>query len=380
MPSIADTPLAPRATAGAQHTAAPINLRGGRAVLVMVVLAIAIVVATMVSANIGQFPVSASEILASIGRRITGSTVDITSAALTEEQRRILQVDGSLWQIRFPRVVLGLVVGASLGVAGTLTQGLFGNPLAEPSIIGTSSGAAVGACAVIVMGWGSGSLGLMAQPIGAFVGAIVATVLVYSMARSGNRTRVLTLILTGIAVNAVANALIALLMFLADQTSRDQIVFWQLGSLNGATWQAVWATAPFLVGGLVVAMVIAPSLDLLALGEHQARHLGVRVELLRVGSVMLLALLTAAAVSFAGIIAFVGLIIPHLFRLVLGPSHRTLIPASALGGALLICIADILARTIIPFADLPIGMFTALFGGPVFYILLRKFTRPGGLA
>lgn len=357
-------------------TPKPPKVRGNLAFFVLLAVAILLVVVSAFSATVGQFPVTYTELWESLQRGLTGNLVSLEPGqTMTAEQIRMAQVDGSLWQIRFPRIALGLIVGACLGVAGCLTQGLFGNPLAEPSIIGTSAGAAVGACLVIVTGWGMGTFGLWAQPVGAFIGAIVTTGLVYVMARLRGVTQVLTIVLTGIAVNAVANAIIALLIFLADQTSRDAIVFWQLGSLNGAMWRAVIATAPLLLVGLIVALFLAPSLDLVALGERSARHLGVNVERLRVLAVIVLAMLTAAAVSFAGLIAFVGLIIPHLFRIVLGPSHKVLIPASALGGALLIAGADVGARTLVAFADLPIGMFTALIGGPVFYFLLRRFLR-----
>lgn len=371
---------------GAQAVSRAPRVRAQRAGLVLLVLCAAIVGIALWSATVGQFPVTADEIVQSIGRRLAGKPIVPQTnggiGALSPAELRAVQVDGSLWNIRIPRIVLGLIVGACLGVAGCLTQAVFANPLAEPGIIGTSAGAAVGACLVIVFGLGAsaGASGgfAFAQPLGAFIGGIVTTALVYAMAVSRSRTRVLTIVLTGIAVNAVANAIIALLMFLATRQSRDEIVFWQLGSLNGAMWSAVMMTLPMLCIGLVVSGCIARPLDLLALGERTARHLGVRVELLRVVSVITLALLSAAAVAFAGMIAFVGLIVPHLFRLVLGPSNRTLIPASALGGAALIAIADLGARTLVPFADLPIGMFTALIGGPVFYVLLRRQTKRGG--
>lgn len=374
-----DTPLTGAGRKSpAAHRRPP--LRGKLAAVLMVVLGILLVLVSALSATQGQFPVTLPEMWESLLRMLDGTTPRLEDGPLTEAQARMVQVDGSLWQVRFPRLVLGVIVGACLAIAGCLTQGLFGNPLAEPSIIGTSSGAAVGACLVLVLGLGAGTFGVYALPVGAFIGALVTTLLVYVMAVARGATQVLTIVLTGIAVNAVANALIALLLFLGDQQSRDAIVFWQLGSLNGALWPAVYVTLPLLVVGVAASLVLAPALDLLALGERSARHLGVRVEWLRVITTVVLALLTAAAVSFAGIIAFVGLIIPHLFRLLLGPSHRTLIPVSALGGALLIALADLGARTIVPFADLPIGMFTALVGGPVFYLLLRRYLKQGGPA
>jgi len=198
------------------------------------------------------------------------------------------------------------------------------------------------------------------------------------VSRSGGRTEVVTLVLTGVAVNAMCGAGIAFLTFLGDQQAREQIVFWQLGSLNGTRWQYVAVVAPLVVVGTAGVMVLARRLDLLSLGERSARHLGVDVERLRIVSVVLVALLTAAAVAFCGIIAFVGLVVPHLVRMIVGPGHRVLLPASALGGAVLLLAADLVARTAVAYADLPIGMLTALVGGPFFFWLIRKTRRSAG--
>ena len=269
-----------------------------------------------------------------------------------------------------------MLVGAALGTSGAVMQSVFGNPLAEPGVIGVSSGAAVGACLSIVLNLQF--FGIFTTPAFAFVGALAATALVYFLSRSSGRAKVLSMILTGIAVTAVANAIIAFLMFIADTTSRDQIVFWQMGSLNGSTWKAVASVWPVILIGLVACFVMASSLDVLALGERAAQHSGVNVERLRAVSIAATALLTGAAVAYAGIIAFIGLIIPHLLRMILGPSNRVLLPASALGGALLIALSDLGARTLVPFADLPIGIFTALVGGPTFFVLLRRSLGQGG--
>jgi iron complex transport system permease protein len=332
-----------------------------RRVPVIVGLVVLLLLAVLVSSSAGQFALSPAEIVASIGRRI-GIAPAATGAAS--------YADGALWNIRFPRVALGIVVGAALGVAGALMQGVFANPLAEPAVVGVSAGCAVGACAVIV--FDLQQFGPASIPAAAFVMGVLTTVIVYVLSRARGRTQVLMLVLTGIAINAVANAVIAFLVFQADTASREQIMFWQLGSLNGATWQAVAVTFPLLIVGVGCAWLLSKRLDALALGERSARHLGVPVERVRLLAILLVALLTAVAVSFAGIIAFVGLIIPHLLRLLIGPAHAALIPASALGGALLISAADLAARTVVPFADLPIGMFTALVGGPVFFVLLRR--------
>jgi iron complex transport system permease protein len=351
---------APRPRAPLSRTA-----RRRRFTATVAVLAVLLAATVIGSAMVGQFPLAIADIVASIGRRLGLVPADATAQF----------ADGALWNVRFPRIALGLIVGAALGVAGTMMQGMFGNPLAEPGVIGVSAGCAVGACAAIVfnLDWA----GAATVPVAAFVFGLITTFAVYFLSRSTGRTQILTLVLTGIAVNAVASALIALCVFLADTASREQIVFWQLGSLNGASWMAVATTAPFLLLGGIGALVSAKKLDLLALGERQARHLGVNVERLRVISIVCVAILTSAAVAYAGIIAFVGLIIPHLLRLLIGPSHRLLLPASALGGALLISLADVLSRTLVPFADLPIGMFTALVGGPVFFVLMRRSLRSG---
>ena len=284
--------------------------------------------------------------------------------------------ESALWSIRFPRVVMAMLVGAALATAGALMQGVFGNPLAEPGVAGVSSGAAFAACAVIAFGWNF--LGPWTTATFAFLGGLAATLVVYLLSRSNGRTEVVTLILTGVAVNAVGGAGIAFLTFLSDTQAREQIVFWQLGSLNGTRWPYVAIVAPLLVVGVAAAATFTRRLDLLALGERPARHLGVDVERLRIATIVVVALLTAAAVSFAGIISFVGLVVPHVIRMAVGPGHRVLVPASALGGAILLLGADLVARTAIDFADLPIGMLTALVGGPFFLYLIRRTRRTSG--
>ena len=178
--------------------------------------------------------------------------------------------------------------------------------------------------------------------------------------------------------SAVIGAALALLTFLGDTSAREQIVFWQLGSLNGSMWQQVLVVLPFVLAGLTGAAFLARRLDLLALGEKSARHLGVNVEVLRVTAIVLTALLVGASVAFAGIIAFVGLVIPHLMRMILGPAHGPLLITSTLGGALLLTVGDLIARTAVPFADLPIGMLTSLVGGPFFFWLLRRSRKRAG--
>jgi iron complex transport system permease protein len=360
----------PRSEVAGARTAAlaPVNSR--RAALLIAGLVVALVVMALVSAGTGQLHVAPGEVLGSVMHKLGVHIGSLPS-----------HVNGEavLWDIRFPRVVMAILVGASLGAAGAVMQGIFGNPLAEPAVIGVSAGAAIGACAVIVFSWSF--LGSYTTATAAFVTALLTTMIVYTLSRSSGRTEVVTLVLMGIAVNAMAAGIIAYFVFLGDTAAREQIVFWQLGSLNGSRWSQVAVIVPLVAVGLVCCCAIARRLDLLALGERAARHLGVNVEGLRLFAIVVVTLLVAAGVAFAGIIAFVGLIVPHLIRMIIGPSHRTLVPASALGGALVLTVADLVARTAVDYADLPIGMLTALVGGPFFFwLLLRTRKQAGGWA
>lgn len=330
-------------------------------------LSLALLVALIVSAGSGQLAISPSEVLGSLLHRVGIEVFPMPSQEVG---------DATLWAIRFPRVAMAALVGAGLAVAGLLMQAIFGNPLAEPGVIGVSAGAAVGAGLAIVLGLTF--FGEWTTAVFAFLAGLLATMTVYFMSRAEGRTEVVTLVLTGIAVNAIAGAAIALLTFLASTQAREQIVFWQLGSLAGSRWSQVAIVAPVIAVGLIASYVAARRLDLLSLGERGARHLGVNVEALRIVMILVVALLTGAAVAFAGIISFVGLVIPHLMRMVLGPAHLPLVSASALGGALLLTLADLAARTLVPNADLPIGMLTALVGGPFFFWLLRRTRKRAG--
>lgn len=331
-------------------------------------LAVGLVAAVLAGTALGAYAIPLGDIVASVARRL-GFAVAAAPDAVAESV---------LWQVRLPRVALAVVVGAALGVAGALLQGAFRNPLAEPGVIGVSAGAAVGAAAVVV---GGVAVGAWAVTAGAFVGGLGTTALVYALARSGGRTEVVTLVLTGVAVNALGGAVIGLLTFLSDDTQLRALVFWQLGSLGGATWGAVAAVAPVALLGLVLAPRFGRALDLLALGERVAVHLGVDVRRLRFALVAVVALLTAAAVAMAGVLTFVGLVVPHLVRLAFGPRHDVLLPASGLLGALVLVLADLVARTVAAPAELPLGVLTALLGAPFFlWLLVRARQRDGGWA
>jgi iron complex transport system permease protein len=281
-----------------------------------------------------------------------------------------------LLQLRLPRVLLAAIVGAGLAVAGAVFQTLFSNPMADPAIIGVSSGAALGAIVVILAGWGA-ALGGSATAAAAFAGALLTALLVYRLARIGPAVQVGTLLLAGIAVAAVISSVITLVMAMSGQEVRS-IYFWLLGGLGAASWQQVGeAGIPIGAGVIVVALSVA-NLNLMALGEERAGQLGLDIEgfkrlLLASGS-----LLAAAAVSVAGLIGFVGLMTPHIMRRIVGPDNRRLLPASILGGATFMVLADLVARTVVSPEEIPVGAVTALLGGPFFIYLLRRERRRAG--
>ena len=286
------------------------------------------------------------------------------------------RLDSVLWNIRLPRIVLAMLVGGGLGVAGAGLQGVFRNPLAEPSVIGVSSGAAVGAVSAIVLGFFiPGTAGIVTA---AFLGGLAATALVYSVARSFGRTEVVVLVLAGIAVNATAGAFTGLLTSVADDDQLRSITFWILGSVGGATWPVVWAVLPFFVVGMVALPFWARALNLLTLGDLQAGHLGISTERVRVMVIVFSALITGAAVAVAGVIGFAGLVVPHIIRLTVGPDHRFLLPCSILGGAMLLLFADLIARTAAAPAEAPLGVVTALLGGPFFLWLVHRTRKSWG--
>ena len=341
--------------------------RGTRAPLLFLVLAALLALGVLVSAGTGQLAIPPHEVLGSVLHRIGIDWLPLPSLPAGDQ---------ALWAIRFPRVAMAVLIGVGLSVAGLIMQAIFGNPLAEPGVIGISSGAAVGAGIAIV--FGLTVFGEWTTAVLAFLAGLAATLVVYTMSRADGRTEVVTLVLTGIAVNAIGGAAIAALTFVGDTQSREAIVFWQLGSLKGMGWTQVLIVAPIIAIGLIAAYLAAHKLDLLALGERNARHLGVNVEVLRIVMILVVSLLVGAAVAFAGIISFVGLVIPHLMRMILGPAHLPLVTASALSGALLMTLADLAARTAVPMVEMPIGMLTALVGGPFFFWLLRRTRKRSG--
>lgn len=287
-----------------------------------------------------------------------------------------------LTAIRAPRAVIGFVAGAALAVAGAALQGLFRNPLADPALIGVSTGAALGAVCVIVLGDGllgrlPASVAPVVLPAGAFLGGLLATVTVYRIALRDGQTDVATMLLAGVAINAMTGAGIGLFIFVStDQQLRD-LNFWLLGSLGGVTWTTLLPVLALAIVALAILLRMSRALNALLLGEVDARHLGLDVERAKRTLVTTAALATGAVVSITGVIGFVGLVVPHLVRLAVGPDHRIVLPASMLLGGALLLAADTAARTVVLPAELPIGILTSCLGGPFFLWLLMRRAAPG---
>jgi iron complex transport system permease protein len=286
------------------------------------------------------------------------------------------QAELILGQIRLPRSLLGLCVGAVLALSGVAMQGLFRNPLADPGLVGVAGGAALGAAIAIVGGSMIGGLPPALAPyllsICAFTGGLIVTAVVYRFGRRDGQTHVATMLLAGVALTAMSGAGVGLFTYLADDATLRSLTFWNLGSLNGASYPRLW---PLLLVTLGVALWLprrADALNALLLGESEALHLGFNVERIKLELVLCTALGVGAAVAAAGLIGFIGLVVPHLMRLLVGPDHRVLLPASLLAGASLLLLADLAARLVLAPAELPIGIITALLGGPFFlYLLVR---------
>ncbi|MDZ3995378.1 Hemin transport system permease protein HmuU [Pseudomonas sp. Teo4] len=286
------------------------------------------------------------------------------------------QAEMILGQIRLPRTLLGLAVGAVLALSGVAMQGLFRNPLADPGLVGVASGAAVGAAVAIVGGNWLGGMPEALAPyllsVCAFVGGLGVTALVYRLGRRDGQTNVATMLLAGVAMTALGGAAVGLFSYLADDATLRALTFWNLGSLNGAGYERLW---PLLLVAAAVALWLprrAQALNALLLGESEARHLGIEVERLKRELVICTALGVGAAVAAAGLIGFVGLVVPHLVRQLAGPDHRVLLPASLLAGAALLLFADLVARLALAPAELPIGIVTAFIGAPFFLFLLVR--------
>lgn len=277
--------------------------------------------------------------------------------------------------VRLPRVVLGFIAGASLAICGSGFQGIFKNPMADPFVLGVSSGAALGASIGIVLHFDSGFLGMSGTTLLAFVGAFLTIGLVYNISRVGKKVPVSTLLLSGIAVSQTLSAGISVMMIM-NQQSMDQIMFWTMGSLNGKGWNQIIMILPYVIVGILLLLTSCRELDIMLTGENTAIQLGVNVEFLKKKVLFASSIITAAVISVTGIIGFVGLVVPHVVRMIAGPKHRTLMPLSLLFGGTFLILCDTLARSVAAW-EIPVGVITSLCGGPFFIYLLRK-TKKGG--
>ncbi len=328
-----------------------------------VVLGGLVLVTSLISLSLGPVDIPVEHVAA-----IVLSFVGLDVAEVGRTEQLVIE------QIRLPRILVGAFVGMALAVAGATMQGLFRNPMADPGIIGVSAGGALGA--VIAIATGLTGLFFLALPSFAFVGAVAATFLVYGIAAVGGHFSMATLLLAGVAVNAFLGAVIsAIIILLPDNEALREILFWLAGGLDSRAWEHVHISAPLIVGATVVILLRARDLNLLMLGDDEAQALGVRVGVTRVALLAAASLATGAAVAVSGTIAFVGLVTPHILRLVLGPDHRVLIPLSAIAGAVFVVVADTFARTIIQPAEFRVGVLTAFVGAPFFVLLLIRNKR-----
>jgi len=329
--------------------------RHTRPALALTALAIALPVAMVAGVAFGAVPVAASDVIAAFGRALRGAGTGLADTLIVD--------------VRLPRVVLAALVGAALAGAGALYQALFRNPLADPYILGISSGAGLGAMAAIVATAGATALRFAAVPLSAFVGATLTMLLVVKLATHRGRLDATSLLLAGVALSYTLAAVTSFLMVVAREQMAS-IVYWMMGGFSAASWPYVIMVAPMFVVGIIFPLLTTRELNLMLLGDERAGHLGLSVERFKLLTLASASLLTAAAVSVAGLIGFVGLMVPHMMRIVLGPDHRWLLPASLIGGAIALVLADLVARTILAPVEIPVGIVTAVLGGPFFIWLL----------
>ena len=339
----------------------PLPLAGaGLQLPALLLLLIVLLITAAAAALIGAFPIPALSLL---------------QANLTPQEQAVLN------SIRLPRVLLAVIVGAALAVSGAALQGLFRNPLADPGLIGISSGAALAvALMIVIIGPLPGILGLYGLSIAAFMGGLLTSIVIFRFAGLTGASSVTYILLAGIAINALASAGTGFLAYLSDDQELRTLTFWTMGSLGGALWPGVLICASLVIPATFMLYRNAQRLNILLLGESEARHLGVDSERLKRNIIICTAISVGAAVAVSGTIGFVGLVIPHLIRLTLGPDHRLLIPASALLGAIILIIADTVSRTLLAPAEIPVGIFTSLIGGPFFlWLLIKQYSGRFGL-
>jgi len=328
-----------------------------------------LIITIIISLNIGYTFISYSDILTFFGTRIPGINNFIDTTSFTRDQ---LANQAIILDVRLPRISAALLIGAALSASGTLFQGVFKNPMADPYVLGVSAGASIGAGVAMLWGSGINLFGFPIVPLTAFLTALITIFFVYNISRVGTRAPEMSLLLTGIAISIFLAAIFQAMQFMTTDHRLNLLVNWQIGSITNVGWTNWWSVLPFVAAGIALSYFYARDLNMISLGEDTAQHLGVNTArtkkiLLTLGSVM-----TAAAVSISGLIGFVGLMIPHITRLIIGPDHRLLIPTSAILGSIYLIACDSLARSIGGATEIPVGIITALAGGPFLIFLLRR--------
>lgn len=343
------------------------TLRQNRRLLVLVALGALLLVCLLIAVSLGAVPISPLNII-----KMTLNKMGLFHFTATWQPSD----ETILFLIRLPRVVAGALVGSALASAGVLFQGMLRNPMADPYIIGTSAGAAFGATIAMMLPLSVAFLSFGLVPIAAFFGALGAVLLVYNLAKVGGKTPIVSMLLAGFAVSAMLAAIVFLMVTLSSRTGLLQNVYsFLMGSISVSGWNQIIIIAPLIIGAIIAARFLAFRLNALSLGEEGAAYLGIDVERDKLLVLALGSLLTAAAVSISGLVGFIGLVVPHAVRLVLGPDHRLLLPAAALSGGAFIVLADLFARTVLAPSEIPIGIITAIIGAPFFIYLLRRTRR-----
>lgn len=340
------------------------KVRKTRFAQVIIILFIVLLFSIGLFSTIGSADISTLDTFKIIGSKTPFLRKWIDISHINKSQMSII------WNIRLPRVLLGALVGASLSTAGASFQGMFKNPMADPYIIGISSGAALGATIAIILKLNFSLLGFSAISIAAFLGGLFAVGLVYNIARIKNQIPVTTLLLSGVAIGQFLTAIMSFLMVIYNK-DMAKIIYWTMGNLSGKGWNPIITLSIPVVTTILIISFFARDLNIMLTGEESAESLGVDVEKTKIYILLLGTFMTSIVVAVSGIIGFVGLIIPHIVRIIIGPDHRVLIPASALLGGIFMIFADTIARMIISPIEIPVGIITALFGGPFFIYLLR---------
>ena len=332
------------------------------ALLILLLLLLAI---ACLSLTVGQIDVPVKNALAILCQQLHLPFLQDT--AVSKEQLAVI------WYIRLPRMLVGALVGAALGISGAVMQGIFSNPLADPGLIGISAGAATGA--VLSIAVGTAAMSMFTMPAFAFCGSICAVTLTVFLAMRNGKIPVMTLLLAGVAVGMLLGAVTSGILTFMNEQKLQQYLFWMVGGLDYRRWEHVYLAAGPVLCGIAVMMLLARHLNILVLGETEARAVGMPVTTFRMGLLFVAAMTTATSVCVSGNIGFVGLVIPHMMRMLLGPDHRVLLPASALGGAAFLVFCDSLGRVVMPPAEVRVGIMTALLGTPYFLYLLRKMQK-----